>query len=183
MAICKVCEDGAEIDEATKCIIPACGHEFHKDCIISWLCENYGKCRQCEHDNQLRYQTYIDEARKIQYRDFKYASSQARRKNAPRILHLCALKMRMEPLLFADENASEWAFSKRKGVRTMYTKYVRLSEKYNEKRQKVRLFTPSHIENAHFTGQKKCEKNVKSMVVLYHLRGLNNDCLTFSCFL
>ena len=31
-------------------------------------------------------------------------------------LHLCALKMRMEPLLFAHENASEWAFSKRKGV-------------------------------------------------------------------
>ena len=24
--------------------------------------------------------------------------------------------MRMEPLLFADENAPEWAFSKRKGV-------------------------------------------------------------------
>ena len=33
------------------------------------------------------------------------------------ILHLCALKMRMEPLLFADENAPEWAFSKRKGVK------------------------------------------------------------------
>ncbi len=32
------------------------------------------------------------------------------------ILHLCALKMRMEPLLFADENDPEWAFSKRKGV-------------------------------------------------------------------
>jgi hypothetical protein len=31
-------------------------------------------------------------------------------------LHLCALKMRMEPLLFADENAPKWAFSKRKGV-------------------------------------------------------------------
>ena len=25
--------------------------------------------------------------------------------------------MRMEPLLFADENAQEWAFSKRKGVK------------------------------------------------------------------
>jgi len=25
--------------------------------------------------------------------------------------------MRMEPLLFADENAPEWAFSKRKGVK------------------------------------------------------------------
>ena len=35
---------------------------------------------------------------------------------APPFLHLCALKMRMEPLLFADENAPEWAFSKRKGV-------------------------------------------------------------------
>ena len=33
------------------------------------------------------------------------------------LLHLCALKMRMEPLLFADENATEWAFSKRKGVK------------------------------------------------------------------
>jgi len=32
------------------------------------------------------------------------------------LLHLCAPKMRMEPLLFADENAPEWAFSKRKGV-------------------------------------------------------------------
>jgi hypothetical protein len=25
--------------------------------------------------------------------------------------------MRMEPLLFADENAPEWAFSKRKGLK------------------------------------------------------------------
>ncbi len=33
------------------------------------------------------------------------------------VLHLCASKMRMEPLLFADENAPEWAFSKRKGVK------------------------------------------------------------------
>ena len=32
-------------------------------------------------------------------------------------LHLCAFSMRMEPLLFADENATEWAFSKRKGVK------------------------------------------------------------------
>ena len=42
------------------------------------------------------------------------------------VLHLCAFltsyerskEMRMEPLLFADENAPEWAFSKRKGVET-----------------------------------------------------------------
>ena len=33
------------------------------------------------------------------------------------VLYLCASKMRMEPLLFADENAPEWAFSKRKGVK------------------------------------------------------------------
>ena len=33
------------------------------------------------------------------------------------LLHLCASKMRMEPLLFTDENAPEWAFSKWKGVR------------------------------------------------------------------
>jgi hypothetical protein len=37
------------------------------------------------------------------------------------ILHLCASKMRMEPLLFAGENAPEWAFisgaKKRKGVK------------------------------------------------------------------
>ncbi len=33
------------------------------------------------------------------------------------ILHLCAFKMRMATLLFADETAPEWAFSKRKGVR------------------------------------------------------------------
>ena len=32
-------------------------------------------------------------------------------------LHLCAFKMRMATLLFADENAPEWAFSKRKGVK------------------------------------------------------------------
>ena len=39
-------------------------------------------------------------------------------------LHLCAFltsyerskEMRMEPLLFADENAPKWAFSKKKGV-------------------------------------------------------------------
>ncbi len=39
-------------------------------------------------------------------------------------LHLCAFltsyelskEMHMEPLFFADENAPEWAFSKRKGV-------------------------------------------------------------------
>ena len=54
-----------------------------------------------------------------------------------RFLHLCASKMRMEPLLFADtrhavpafrENAPEWAFkamrkaerSKRKGVKENY---------------------------------------------------------------
>ncbi len=36
-------------------------------------------------------------------------------------IHLCALKMRMEPLLFADENAPEWAFSKRKGVKSVKT--------------------------------------------------------------
>ena len=34
-------------------------------------------------------------------------------------LHLCASKMRMEPLLFADENAPEWAFSKRKRVKVV----------------------------------------------------------------
>ena len=33
------------------------------------------------------------------------------------LLHLCASKMRMEPLLFADENAHSGAFSKRKGVK------------------------------------------------------------------
>ena len=33
-------------------------------------------------------------------------------------LHLCAFNMRMATLLFADENAPEWAFSKRKGVKT-----------------------------------------------------------------
>ena len=37
------------------------------------------------------------------------------------LLHLCALKMRMEQLLFAYENAPEWAFisvaKKRKGVK------------------------------------------------------------------
>jgi hypothetical protein len=27
------------------------------------------------------------------------------------MLNLCESKMHMEPLLFADENASEWAFS------------------------------------------------------------------------
>ncbi len=32
------------------------------------------------------------------------------------LLHLYAFSMRMEPLLFADENAPEWEFSKRKGV-------------------------------------------------------------------
>ena len=37
-------------------------------------------------------------------------------------LHLCALKMRMEQLLFADENAPEWAFSKRKGVKESWSK-------------------------------------------------------------
>jgi hypothetical protein len=39
------------------------------------------------------------------------------RVNSP--LHLCALKMRMESLLFADENAPEWAFSKRKGSKRL----------------------------------------------------------------
>ena len=47
-------------------------------------------------------------------------------KNRP-ILHLCALKLRMEPLLFADtrhavpafrENAPEWAFHMRSGKRS-----------------------------------------------------------------
>jgi hypothetical protein len=38
------------------------------------------------------------------------------------ILHLCALKMRIELLLFADENAPEWAFSKRKGVKLIILK-------------------------------------------------------------
>ena len=33
------------------------------------------------------------------------------------VLHLCAFEMRMATLLFADENAPEWAFSKRKGVK------------------------------------------------------------------
>jgi hypothetical protein len=37
-----------------------------------------------------------------------------------RFLHLCASKMRMEPLLFAGENAPEWAFSKRKGVKKRF---------------------------------------------------------------
>jgi hypothetical protein len=32
------------------------------------------------------------------------------------VLHLCALKMRMAQSLFADENAPDWAFSKRKGL-------------------------------------------------------------------
>ena len=32
--------------------------------------------------------------------------------------------MRMEPLLFADENGLEWAFSKRKGVKYIFSKCI-----------------------------------------------------------
>jgi hypothetical protein len=107
MGICRVCEE--EI-ETNKCTLPSCGHEFHTNCIVTWLCENYGKCCQREHDSQLRYQEYRNVAQSVRYRDFKYASSQARRKTAPSVL------------------------------KTMYTKYVRLSAKYKEKREKVRAF-------------------------------------------
>jgi hypothetical protein len=40
-----------------------------------------------------------------------------KRKVLNTFLHLCAFEMRMATLLFADENAPEWAFSKRKGVK------------------------------------------------------------------
>jgi hypothetical protein len=36
--------------------------------------------------------------------------------------------MRMEPLLFADENTPEWAFSKRKGVNEKGVKWVETLE-------------------------------------------------------
>jgi hypothetical protein len=110
MVICRVCESEMEIETDKCCTIPSCGHEFHTDCIITWLCENYGKCCQCEHDSQLQYQAYRNSIRPIYYRDFRYASAQARRKTASRAL------------------------------KTMYTKYVRLSIQYNEHRQKTRLF-------------------------------------------
>jgi hypothetical protein len=37
--------------------------------------------------------------------------------NAMSSLHLCAFSMREAQSLFADENALDWAFSKRKGLR------------------------------------------------------------------
>jgi len=47
----------------------------------------------------------------------KSSKSSTLKKWSKSLLHLCASKMRMEPLLFADENAPEWAFSKRKCVK------------------------------------------------------------------
>lgn len=45
-----------------------------------------------------------------------FGGNQKQNKLNQPILHLCAFKMRMESLLFADETPILWTFSKRKGV-------------------------------------------------------------------
>jgi len=55
--------------------------------------------------------------RRSQFRSFYQNIVDLILKELP-IIHRCAFSMRKEPLLFADENAPKWAFSKRKGVKT-----------------------------------------------------------------
>jgi hypothetical protein len=44
---CSICIDEFENGERIR-LLPRCGHAFHTDCILPWLCERQGCCPLCK---------------------------------------------------------------------------------------------------------------------------------------
>lgn len=109
MEICAICNN--ETDDTTKYILPECGHVFHTNCLIPWLCVNYGRCSECERHAQALYEERRNKSRIPRYRDFKYASSQARRKNAPREIARLYSKYKRHFRIYNEQRALSKAFN------------------------------------------------------------------------
>ena len=106
MELCHICKEGME--ETLKYTLTPCNHVYHGACIINWLCEHRGTCYECR--EEYRRELRELQERRPQYRNFKYASSQARRKTAS------------------------------KALKTLYAKYKRLNLKYKENMGRIKRF-------------------------------------------
>ena len=88
--ICSICLDTIEDDSSLYKLMP-CEHEFHADCIVKWFRKKEDACPNCrdkpnqEEEEVINLLTYVNNFQYLApvYKKFGYASSQARRKDAP----------------------------------------------------------------------------------------------------
>jgi len=110
MELCYICNEGMETD--TKYTLPertcAHGHGYHANCIINWLCENYGECYQCRELHERMMRDHV--SNRPRYRDFKYASSQARRKTASKELKALYAKYKQANTKYMEKNSIKRQF-------------------------------------------------------------------------
>jgi len=82
---CSLCLE--TMNESNGYLLP-CLHEFHTDCIVKWFRTTTDECPYCNdkpHYTVNEYLQFINEEIQNQpkYKEFRYVSAQARRKNAP----------------------------------------------------------------------------------------------------
>ena len=129
-----------------------CGHDFHTGCIIDWFRFQSYQCPCCYNDAQLynqvvftNYLTYIDEQlayakKNYIYPSFRFASNEARKKNAPpQLKRLYASYKRM---LANNKNKKveldNYKANELKEYRLMKKKYRRLYLGHRYRLRKIR---------------------------------------------